>query len=158
MDYCKSQNVYFQENGLQFTPCELKDYEYFVWMISPFDGEIYYTNNNSDKAIDQINKRLIDHSPDFPWQGKKDFTPITDEDIFALIPQEVLKEQGWTKHQSYPKHLGNRSWFSTHKFDDKSRTPFTWKWVQEKGQKLKHFKSPRCIKETEVKKTSPDLL
>ena len=50
MDYCKSQNVYFQENGLQFTPCELKDYEYFVWMISPFDGEIYYTNNNSDNS------------------------------------------------------------------------------------------------------------
>ena len=83
MEYVSESNIYIQENGLQFSPCELKDYERFVWMISVFDGTIYYTNNISDKAIDRIIKQTqIDHPDYFDWFSHTGFTPIADEKLF----------------------------------------------------------------------------
>jgi len=157
MEYVSESNIYIQENGLQFSPCVLKDYEKFAWMISVFDGTIYYTNNISDKAIDRIIKQTqIDHPDFFGWMSHTGFTPIADEKLFALIPEEVKEMYGLTP--SRIERIVGADYFCLQKFGDKSDNPLTWKWVQEKGKKLRHFKSPRCIKEKEVKKLSPTLL
>ena len=65
--------------------------------------------------------------------------------ISTLIPDEVNDEFGGIFPQG--KLNLKSSWFSTIRFDTKEDAPKTWKWVQEEGIKIRHFKSPRCVKE-----------
>ena len=59
-------------------------------MISIFDGNIYYTSNDSDKAYSAILKKRDEHDPAYTWIGETNFTPYSD--YFQFIPDEVNEE------------------------------------------------------------------
>ena len=63
-------------------------------MISIFDGNIYYTSNDSDKALSAILKKRDEHDPAYTWIGETDFIPYSDEYLYSLIPDEVNEELG----------------------------------------------------------------
>ena len=145
MRYLSDQNLYIQDNGYQFQPCSTENYKSFIWMISIFDGNIYYTSNDSDKALSAILKKRDEHDPAYTWIGETDFIPYSDYYLYTLIPDEVNEEFGGIFPQG--KLNLKSSWFSTIRFDNKEDAPKTWKWVQEEGIKIRHFKSPHCVKE-----------
>ena len=63
-------------------------------MISIFDGNIYYTSNDSDKALSAISKKRDEHDPAYTWIGETDFIPYSDYYLYTLIPDEVNDEFG----------------------------------------------------------------
>ena len=146
MKYLADQDLYIQKNGYEFQPCSTENYKTFLWMISIFDGNIYYTSNDSDKALSAIIKKLHEHDPTFTWMGESDFVPYSDEYLYSLIPDEVNEELGWKIFPTESPYMIS-SWFKTFRFDTKEDAPKTWKWVKEEGIKIRHFKSPRCVKE-----------
>ena len=146
MRYLAKNNLYIQENGYEFQPCSTENYKTFMWMISIFDGNIYYTSNNSDKALSAIMKKRDEHDPEYTWIGETDFIPYSDEYLYSLIPDEVNEELGMRVFPSESPYMKS-SWFLTFRFDTKEVAPKTWKWVQEEGIKIRHFMSPHCVKE-----------
>ena len=144
MYYSEENGCFFRDDGFQFEPAKKEHYESFMFFLSEQDGKIYFVDNSSDKAIDRIIHLHQDHSNDFGFANNLD--PLSDDELKRLLPEEVQEE---LIALNPPKYVSKNCW-SMWDFAKKKHCQKTWEFLQEHGTKLRHFKTSRCVKQSDI--------
>ena len=144
MYYSESNNCFFRDDGFQFAPAKKEHYENFGFFLSEEDGNIYYVDNVSDKAIDRIIQLHRDHSVDFGHNTNPN--TYSDDFLKNLLPVEVQDDLISIAPSRYGKKNNWKMW----DYAGKNKHKNIWQFVQENGIKLRHFKTSRCVKASEI--------
>jgi len=144
MYYSESNNCFIRDDGFQFQPAKKEHYENFGFFLSEENGEIYFIDNNSDKAIDRIIWLHRSHSVDFGFSANPN--PYSDSYLKNLLPKEVQDELISHSPSKYQDKFCWKMW----DFGRKDKLKKTWEFVQENGNELRHFKTSRCVKKSEI--------
>ena len=144
MYYSEDHECFFRDDGYQFAPAKKDHYENFGFFLSEQDGKIYFVDNDSDKAISRILRCHRNHSNDFGLANNPD--PLSDNELKSLLPEEVQEELISSDSIMFATRNCWGMWF----FAKKKNRKKTWEFLQEKGSKLRHFKTSRCVKQSDI--------